>query len=96
MELQARNTAVAQFFRSSKVWVVDYTYDGHPRRWLKALPRHADARADIAAQLEDLYGARASLLAVREATPDEETQYIRGDLPKNVFCPTGRAPASRR
>lgn len=87
---------MAQFFRSSKVWVVDYTYDGHPRRWLKALPRQADARADIAAHLEDLYGGRARLLAVREATPDEETQYIRGDLPKNVFCPTGRAPVSRR
>jgi hypothetical protein len=96
MELQAPDRAVAQFFRSSKVWVVDYTYDGHPRRWLKALPRQADARADITAHLEDLYGTRARLLAVREATPDEETQYIRGDLPKNVFCPTGRAPASRR
>ncbi|NKE65064.1 hypothetical protein RAMLITH_04465 [Ramlibacter sp. RBP-2] len=86
---------MAQFFRSSKVWVVDYTYDGHPRRWLKALPRHADARADIAAHLEDLYGGRARLLAVREATPEEETQYIRGDLPRNVFCPTGRAAPGR-
>ena len=87
---------MAQFFRSSTVWVIDYTYDGHPRRWLKALPRQADARAEIAAHLEDLYGRRARLLAVREATPEEETQYIRGDLPKNVFCPTGRAPANRR
>ena len=87
---------MAQFFRSSTVWVIDYTYDGHPRRWLKALPRQADARADIAAHLDDLYGSRVRLLDVREATPEEETRYIRGDLPKNAFCPTGRAPASRR
>ena len=87
---------MAQFFRSSVVWVIDYTYEGRPRRWFKALPRQADARADIAAQLDDLYGSRARLLSVREATAEEETRYIRGDLPKNVFCPTGRAPVGRR
>ncbi len=87
---------MAQFFRSSTVWVVDYVYDGRPRRWFKALPRQADARAEMAAHLADLYGGHARLLAVREATPEEETQYIRGDLPKNVFCPTGRAPVGRR
>lgn len=87
---------MAQLFRSSTVWVVDYTYEGRPRRWFKALPSQVDARADIAAHLDNLYGKRARLLSVREATPEEETRYIRGDLPKNVFCPTGRAPVGRR
>lgn len=86
---------MAQFFRSSTVWVVEYTYDGHPRRWFKALPQGTDAQAEIAAQLGDLYGPRARLLSVRRASAEEETQYIRGDLPRNVFCPTGRAPVRR-
>ena len=87
--------SVAQFFRTSKVWVVEFTYDGHPRRWLKALPQAADGQAEMATQLHDLYGARARLLAVRPASADEELQYIRGDGPKNVFCPTGRSRARR-
>jgi hypothetical protein len=86
---------MAQFFRTSQVWVVDFTYDGHPRRWLKALPQSTDAQAWLEAQLRDLYGRRARVVAVRLATPDEEMQYIRGDLPRNVMCPTGRAPAGR-
>lgn len=86
---------MAQFFRSSSVWVIEFTYDGHPRRWLKALRQQADARAEIEAQLADLYGPRAKLVAMRPATADEETQYIRGDLPKNMVCPTGRAPVHR-
>jgi hypothetical protein len=86
--------SLAQFYRTSSVWVVDFTYDGHPRRWLKALPQAADARAAIEAQIVDLYGARARVLDVRRASADEELQYIRGDLPKNVICPTGRAPRS--
>ena len=86
---------MAQFFRTSKVWVVDFTYDGHPRRWLKALPQTAEAHAELSAQLAYLYGARARLIAVRPATADEETQYIRGELPANAICPTGRAPLRR-
>jgi hypothetical protein len=86
---------MAQFFRTSKVWVVDFTYDGHPRRWLKALPQSADAQAQVASQLADLYGSRASVVAVRPATPEEEMQYVRGELPKNMICPTGRGPLRR-
>jgi hypothetical protein len=86
---------MAQFFRTSKVWVVDFTYDGHPRHWLKALPHAADAHAELSSQLADLYGGRARLTAVRLATPEEETQYIRGELPANAICPTGRAPLRR-
>jgi uncharacterized DUF497 family protein len=86
---------MAQFFRVSEVWVVDYTYDGHPRRWLKALPKSADAPAQLEAELADLYGRRVRVVSVRPATAEEETQYIRGDLPKNIMCPTGRAPPRR-
>ena len=87
--------SVATFYKMSKVWVIDFTYDGRPRRWLKALPAQADAPAEMETLLRDLYGARGRLLAVRPATADEETQYIRGDLPENMYCPTGRRPAAR-
>ncbi len=87
--------SVAQFFKSSKVWMVEFTYDGHPRRWLKALPANADATAEMTALLEDLDGGRAKLRGVRSASAEEETQYIRGDLPRNMICPTGRGPAPR-
>lgn len=83
---------MATFFKSSQLWVLDFTYDGRPRRWFKALPEGADAHAVLSAQLQDLHGKRARLVEVRPATPDEETQYVRGTLPKNVMCPTGRAP----
>lgn len=86
---------MATFFRSSRVWVVEFTYDGRPRRWLKALPESAPAQQALEAELAELHGTRARLVAVRPATPEEETQYIRGELPKNAFCPTGRPPARR-
>ncbi|MBQ1766378.1 MAG: hypothetical protein IIZ92_26245 [Aquincola sp.] len=44
----------------------------------------------MVAQLAALYGDRAQLVEVRQATDDEETQYLRGEEPKNVLCPTGR------
>lgn len=40
--------------------------------------------------LHDLYGKRAQLMAVRKATGEEELQYLRGEEPKNIYCPTGR------
>lgn len=86
---------MATFFRTSRIWVVEFTYDGHPRRWLKALPESAPAQQELAAELAELYGNRARLVAVRPAAPEEETQYIRGELPKNAFCPTGRQPVRR-
>lgn len=82
--------SVAEFYKTSKVWVVDFTYDGHPRRWLKALPDGTDAAAEMATLLRDLYADRCRIVSVRAATPEEETQYIRGDLPRNIICPTGR------
>ena len=59
------------------MWILDFTYDGAPRRWFKA-------------QLGDLYGKRGRFVDVRPATRDEETQYLNGTAPINVFCPTGR------
>ena len=81
-------------FLRSQVWVVEFTYEGRPRRWFKALPEGADARSEMATLLQDLYGTHAQLQEVRTATPEEETDYIRGNLPRNMLCPTGRAPRS--
>jgi hypothetical protein len=44
--------------------------------------------------IADLYGKRAQVTGVRPATRDEEDRYLRGDLPRNALCPTGRAPRS--
>lgn len=85
---------MAEFFRKSSTWVVDYRYDGRPRRIFKVIPDNKDARTMALAQLADLYGSRAELSALRPATNDEELAYLRGDEPKNVLCPTGRAPRS--
>lgn len=87
---------MAEFFRTSEIWVVEFTYDGRPRRWFKAFAQGADVAAKAAALIQDLYDKRGRLVSVRPATPDEETQYVRGTLPKNVLCPTGRGPVGRR
>ena len=81
---------MALFLKSSRLWVIDFTYDGRPRRWLKALREGDDGTAVLRAELNDLYGTRARVVQIRPATHDEETQYVRGDSPKNVMCPTGR------
>lgn len=82
-------------FKRTQVWVVDFTYEGRPRQWFKALPHGADAQREMTALLHDLHGSRARLAGVRPATPQEELAYGRGNLPQNVLCPTGRAPRSR-
>lgn len=81
---------MATFYKTSRVWVLDFTYDGHPRKWVKAVREGEDARAGFEAQLLDLYEGRARVVDVRPASPEEETQYLRGTLPGNVLCPTGR------
>lgn len=85
---------MATFFRSSRVWAIEYQYDGRTRHWLKALPEGCDARQVISDELRDLYGGHARLVALRAATPQEERDYGRGQLPRNAFCPTGKAPLS--
>ena len=83
---------MAPFFRSSTVWVIDFQYDGRPRRWLKALPEGLDVQREAESVLRDLYGDRARLAGVRRATPEEDSDYLRGDLPRNAYCPTGKTP----
>lgn len=84
---------MATFYKSSQVWVLDFTYDGRPRQWIKAVPEGTDARARFEAQIHDLYGKRGRVIAVRRATAQEETQYLQGNVPRNVLCPTGRRQA---
>ena len=81
---------MAEFFKTSTIWVVDFRYDGRPRRWLKVFGANIDVRREMATTLYDLYGKRMQLVEVRKATDEESLQYLRGEEPKNVYCPTGR------
>ena len=81
---------MSEFFKTSTTWVVDFRYDGRPRRWIKAFKPDDDVNNEMTSLLQALYGTRAKLVEVRRATEDEETQYLRGTEPKNVMCPTGR------
>ncbi len=82
---------MAEFFKTSTIWVVDFRYKGSARRWFKAF-RSDDAQVEQAlrTELSDLYAKDAQLVQLRKATSEEEGQYLRGDLPVNSFCPTGR------
>lgn len=82
-----------EFFRTSTTWVVDFRYEGRPRRWFKVFGPGVDVRALMSAELRQLYGERAQVVDVRPATDEEEAQYLRGEEPKNIFCPTGRGGA---
>lgn len=81
---------MAEFFKTSTIWVVDFRYDVRARRWFKAFGPNDDVREAVTATLHDLYGERARLVEVRKATEEEELQYLRGGQPKNGYCPTGR------
>ncbi len=82
-------------YRRTQIWVVDFTYEGRARRWFKPLPQGTDAAAAMRELLRDLYGEPARLVAVRPATEQEELDYVRGNVPRNMLCPTGRAPRGR-
>jgi transposase len=81
---------MSEFFKTSTTWVIDFRYDGRARRWFKAFGLSADVHEQMAAELLQLYGNRAQLVEVRKATEEEESQYLRGEEPKNLLCPTGR------
>jgi len=83
-------TIMAEYFKTSTIWVVDFRYEGRPRRWFKAFDSQVNVRQRMTTALRDLYGERAKLVDVHKATDEEELQYLRGEEPKNVFCPTGR------
>ena len=81
---------MAEFFKTSKLWVVDFLHDGRARRWFKAFGPDADVANEMRVMLSEWYGRRAQLVTVREASEDEESKYVRGDEEKNTYCPTGR------
>jgi hypothetical protein len=81
---------VSELFKTSTIWVVDFRYEGRPRRWFKSFGPADEVHEQMTVLLHDLFGERAQLIEVRRATQDEETQYLRGEEPKNVLCPTGR------
>ena len=83
---------MSEFFKTSTIWTVEFRYDGHPRRWIKAFGPREDVAARMADTLRELFGERVQQLQVRRATPDEEMQYLRGEQPDNMLCPTGRHP----
>jgi hypothetical protein len=85
---------MATFFKRTQVWVVDFRYEGRPRRWFKPLPQGTDAGVAMRDLLQDLYGGHAQLVSVRPASEQEELDYVRGQVPRNMLCPTGRAPRS--
>lgn len=79
-------------FRGTRLWAVAFRYDGRDRQWVTALPAgEDDARAVFEERLANLYGAHATLVEVRPASAEEETQFIRGTLPRNAYCPVARA-----
>ena len=81
---------MAEFFRTSTIWVVDFLYEGRARRWFRAFGPEDDVRHIMTTTLHDLYGDHARIVDLRRATEEEELQYLHGDEPKNVMCPTGR------
>ena len=81
---------MSRFFRTSTTWVVDFRYDGHPRRWYKAAAPGVDMPRQMSEELHALHGRRAQLVSVRPATADEEARYLRGEEPRHSLCPTGR------
>lgn len=81
---------MAEFFKTSTVWVIDFHYDGRPRRWFRAYRAGDDVPALVRRQLADLYAERARLVEVRPASEEEELQYLRGEEPRNAYCPTLR------
>ncbi|MBK6471573.1 MAG: hypothetical protein IPF94_12845 [Betaproteobacteria bacterium] len=81
---------MSEFFKTSTTWVVDFRYDGHPRRWFRLLPTGKDAHALMSEQLRTLYGERAALVDVRRATTNEEDTWLRGESQGNACCPTGK------
>lgn len=83
-----------ELFKTSTVWVVDYRYEGRPRRWFRAYPAGAEARLLAQAELADLFGRQAQIVEVRPATDEEERQYLHGEEPRNALCPSGRVPRS--
>lgn len=81
---------MSDFFRKSTTWVIDFRYDGRPRRWFRVFREGVDPIRSVSQELKALYGNRVRLVQARVATADEELQFLRGEEARNVYCPTGR------
>jgi hypothetical protein len=82
-----------ELFRRSITWVIDYRYDGHPRRRFQILDKGVDAERFAREWLRDTQPRLGTLVEVRRASADEEREYLRGEEARNAYCPTGRAPS---
>ncbi len=87
---------MADFFKRSTTWVIDFRYEGRPRRWFRVFREGADPTAALRQELESLYGDRVQFVQARVATAEEETQFLRGEEARNVYCPTGRRGGAER
>ncbi len=83
---------MSTFYKSTATWVVDFRYDGRPRRWFKAFKPGTPVQQQMQAELQQLFGHHVHDVQARPATDDEERQYLRGEAQVNAMCPVGRAP----
>lgn len=82
------------FYRNSNTWVIDFHYEGRPRRWFQVFGQGLDPNRQAQKELRALYGNRVQGVGVRAATAEEESQFLRGKEVRNVDCPTGRRASS--
>ncbi|SEK80809.1 hypothetical protein SAMN05216359_103161 [Roseateles sp. YR242] len=72
---------MAHVLDSCVLWVVEYRLDGRPRRWIRALPVVSPPHAMMLEELDELYGTRAALVDLRQASDEERVAFIRGEPP---------------
>lgn len=82
---------MSTFIDTCEIWVVGYHLDGRDRQWVRALPPTAEAavRTLLLEELDELYGDRATLVALRLAAPSERGAFLSGGLP---MCPVADPP----
>lgn len=85
---------MAHVLDSCVLWVVDYRLDGRLRQWIRALPVVSPPHAMMLEELDELYGQRAALIELRQASDEERTAFIRGEPPP--VRSTGQDQASTR
>jgi hypothetical protein len=53
-------------YRSSTAWIIDFRYEGRPRRWSKVVHQGLDSARQFQGEFQALYGDRAKWVG---ATP---------------------------
>ena len=86
---------MSAFIDTCVIWVVGYRLDGLDRQWVRALPPSAEApvRALLLEELDELYGARAELVSLRQAAESERGALLAGGLP---MCPVDVPPGGSK